>query len=53
MRERERERERENTSRGGAEREREKETQNPKQAPDSELSAGSLTRGSNSPTVRS
>ena len=32
---------------------RERETQNPKQAPGSELSAQSLTRGSNSLTVRS
>ena len=32
---------------------RERETQNPKQAPGSELSAQSLTRGSNPPTVRS
>ena len=38
-------------SRGGAERER--ETQNPKQAPGSELSAQSPMRGSNSQTVRS
>ena len=50
-REREKERERESMSRGGAERER--ETQNPRQAPGSELSAQSLTRGSNSQTVRS
>ena len=34
-------------------RERERETQNPKQAPGSELSAQSLMRGSNSQTVRS
>ena len=33
--------------------ERERETQNPKQDPGSELSAQSLTRGSNSRTVRS
>ena len=32
---------------------RERETQNPKQAPGSELSAQSLMRGSNSRTVRS
>ena len=32
---------------------RERETQNPKRAPGSELSAQSLTRGSNSQTVRS
>ena len=32
---------------------RERETQNPKQAPGSELSAQSLTRGSNLPAVRS
>ena len=38
-------------SRGGTE--REGETQNPKQAPGSELSAQSPTRGSNSRTVRS
>ena len=38
-------------SEGGAERER--ETQNPKQAPGSELSAQSLTWGSNPRTVRS
>ena len=41
--------ERQSMSRGGAER----ETQNPKQAPGSELSAQSPTRGSNSQTVRS
>ena len=33
--------------------ERERETQNPEQAPGSELSAQSLTRGSNSRAVRS
>ena len=38
---------------GGAERERERETQNPKQAPGSELSAQSPTRGSNPQTARS
>ena len=42
---------------GGAERERERErereTQNQKQVPGSELSAQSLTRGSNSQTMRS
>ena len=38
-------------NRGGAERER--ETQNPKQAPGSELSAQSPTQGSNPQTVRS
>ena len=38
-------------SRGGAERER--ETQNPKQTPDSELSAQRPTWGSNLGTVRS
>ena len=32
---------------------REKETQNPKQAPGSELSAQSLTQGSNPSTVKS
>ena len=42
------ERERQGMSRGGAE----KETQNPKQAPGSELSAQSPTRGSNSQTAR-
>ena len=42
--ERERERERENTWGRG----RERETQNPKQAPGSELSVQSPTRGSNS-----
>ena len=40
-----------NASRGGAERER--EMQNPKQAPGSELSAQSPTRGSNPRTVKS
>ena len=45
------ERQRQSTSGGGAERER--ETQNPKQAPGSELSAQSPTLGSNSGTVRS
>ena len=43
---REREREKEYGQGGGAEAER--ETQNPKQAPGSELSAQSPTRGSNS-----
>ena len=43
-----RERERERTSKGGAER----ESQNPKQAPGTELSAQRLTRGSNSQTAR-
>ena len=38
-------------NKGGAESER--ETQNPKQAPGSELSAQSPMGGSNSPTVRS
>ena len=47
--ERERERERQSMSGGGTER----ETQNPKQAPGSELSAQSPTRGSNPRTVRS
>ena len=32
---------------------KERETQNPKQAPGPELSAQSLTQGSNPPTVRS
>ena len=45
------ERERENTSWGGTQRER--ETQNPKQAPGSELSVQSPIRGSNSQPVRS
>ena len=39
--------ERQSTSRGGG---AERETQNPKQAPDSELTAQSPTRGSNSQT---
>ena len=43
-------RERQSMSGGGAE--REMETQNPKQAPGFELSAQSLTRGSNSQPVR-
>ena len=47
----EREGERDRGSGGGGERER--ETQNPKRAPGSELSAQSLTRGSNSQIVRS
>ena len=47
--ERERERERESDQGRG----RERGTQNPKQAPGSELSAQSLTRGSNSRTARS
>ena len=51
QRQKETETERQSTSRGGAERER--ETQNPKQAPGSELSAQSLIRGSNLRTVRS
>ena len=46
-----RERDRQNMSGGGAERER--ETQNPKQAPGSELSAQSPMRGLNSQTLRS
>ena len=48
----ERERQREERKRVG-EGQRERETQNPKQAPGSELPAQSLTRGSNSWTVRS
>ena len=44
-------RERQSMNGGGSERER--ETQNPKQAPGSELSAQSLTRGLNSRTARS
>ena len=50
---RERERERDSTSGGGGRAETERETQNPEQAPGSELSAQSPTRGSNTPTVRS
>ena len=46
------ERERERQSMGG-ERQRETETQNPKQSPGSELSAQSLTQGSNSAAVKS
>ena len=38
---------------GSGEREKKRETQNPKQAPGSELSAQSPTRGSNSQTTRS
>ena len=49
--EREREREREREGEGGAEKER--ETQNSKQAPGSEMSAQSLTRGLNLGTGRS
>ena len=49
--EREREREREQARVG--ERQRERKIKNPKQAPDSVLSAYSLTRGSNSRTARS
>ena len=45
--ERERKRERESASQGGAERERGRETQNPKQAPGSELSAQGLMWGLN------
>ena len=45
------ERERQSLSRGGEEGER--VTQNPKQAPGPELSAQSLTRGSNAQIVRS
>ena len=48
-----RERERQSMSRGGAERERERETQNPKQAPGSELLTQSPTWGSNPRIVRS
>ena len=48
---RERERERESEHEQG--RGRERETQNPKQAPGSELSAQSPTRGLNPRTVRS
>ena len=45
--------ERETERKQGRGRERERETQNPKQAPGSEPSAQSPTRGSNSQTVRS
>ena len=45
--------ERERDSVQAGEGKRERETQNLMQAPDSELSAQSLTRGSNSQTVRS
>ena len=45
-----RERERETESEQGRIRERERETQNPKQAPGSELSAQNPTWGSNSQT---
>ena len=51
MRERERERERETEHEQG--RVRERETQNPKQAPGSELSEQSSTWGSSSQTSRS
>ena len=44
---RNRESEREKAGRRGAERERERESQNPKETPGSELSAQSLTQGSN------
>ena len=47
------ERERQSMSGGGTERERDMHTQNPKQAPGSELSAQSPTRGSNSQNARS
>ena len=49
--ERERERERQSMRRGEGQRER--KTQNPKQAPGSELSAQSLMQGSNPRAVRS
>ena len=48
-----RERERERAHEQGRGRERETHTQNPKQAPGSELSAQSPTQGSNSLAVRS
>ena len=51
MFERDKDRERERVKAGEGQRER--ETQNPKQAPDSELSAQSLMWGSNSQTMRS
>ena len=53
MREREREREREYEHEHEQGRGRERETQNLKQDPGSELSAQSLTWGSNSQAVRS
>ena len=46
-------RQRETEQEQGRGRERERETQNPKQALGSELSAQSLTRGSNSQTQKS
>ena len=49
----ERERERQTDREQAGERQREKETQNQKKAPGSELSGQSLTRGSNSQTMRS
>ena len=48
-----RERERERDRARAEEEQRERETQNPKQAPGSELSAQSLTWGLKSQTVRS
>ena len=50
---RERERERERELKQGRGRERQRETQNPKQAPSSELSAQSSMQGLNSQTLRS
>ena len=52
-RDRERQREAERDRERVGEGQRERETQNAKQAPDSELSAQSLTGGLNPPTVRS
>ena len=53
MGEREREREREKDRVGVGEGQRKRETQNPKQAPGSELSVQSPSRGLNPRTVRS
>ena len=53
MRERETERDRDGDRVCVGEGQRERETQNPKQAPGSELSAQSPMRGSNSQTLKS
>ena len=53
LRDRERERDRQTDRTQVQEGQREKETQNPKQAPGSELSTQSLTRGLNPRTARS
>ena len=53
MRERERDRQRDRETEHEQGRGRQRETQNPKQAPGSELSAQSLMWGSNSETGRS